>query len=73
MIEVLARMGIGTSVHFIPLHLHSFWRDFGQYGPQDLPVASAVYERTISLPIYSAMQSEQISRVIEGVQIALVR
>lgn len=72
-IEALARMGIGTSVHFIPLHLQSFWRDFGKYSPQDFPVASAVFERTISLPIYSAMQSDQISRVIEGVQHALVR
>ena len=56
--------GIGTSVHFIPLHLHPYWRD--QYGlaPEDFPVAYDVYQRAVSLPIYSRMTDEDIDRVI---------
>ena len=51
-IEQLRGAGIGTSVHFIPLHLHPYYRRLYGYAPTDLPVATAEYEREISLPIY---------------------
>lgn len=59
--------GIGTSVHFIPLHLHSYYRDEFGYAPGDFPAASHAFERCISLPIYSGMTSSDVDRVIEAV------
>ncbi len=49
-IEGVRDLGIGTSVHFIPLHLHPYYRRKWGYAPQDLPVAASEYERAISLP-----------------------
>jgi dTDP-4-amino-4,6-dideoxygalactose transaminase len=59
--------GIGTSVHFIPLHLHPYYRKTYGYVPDDFPVASAEYQRYISLPIFPAMTSSQIDYVIDCV------
>lgn len=62
-IEALGRAGIGASVHFIPLHLHPYYqRRFG-YAPGRFPVAEALYERSISLPIWPGMTDEQVDRV----------
>ncbi len=67
-IDALKQRGIGTSVHFIPLHLHPYWRDTYKLRPQDLPIATREYERVISLPIYSAMSDDDVSAVIEAVR-----
>ena len=62
-IERLAEAGIGTSVHFIPLHLHPYYqREFG-YRAGDFPNAERLYERSISLPIWPGMTDSQIDRV----------
>jgi perosamine synthetase len=71
-IEQLRQRGIGTSVHFIPLHLHPYWRDTYRLRPQDFPVATREYERVISLPIYSAMSDDDVTAVIDAVR-AVVR
>ena len=63
-IELMAERGIGTSVHFIPLHLQPYWRDRYKLAPGDFPVATATYERLVSLPIYSKMTDEDVERVI---------
>lgn len=63
----LGRRGIGTSVHFIPLHLHRYYRDHLGYRPKDFPVATAQFEREISLPIYSSMTDRDVERVCETV------
>ena len=66
-IEALKKENIGTSVHFIPLHLHPFYkRSFG-YRPADFPNATAAFDRIISLPIFPGMTDEQIDRVIGAV------
>jgi perosamine synthetase len=67
-IEQLKARGIGTSVHFIPLHLHPYWRDTYQLRPQDFPVATREFERVISLPLYSAMSDDDVATVIEAVR-----
>ena len=72
MIDLLKRQGIGTSVHFIPLHLHPYYRDNYGYTPKDYPVASEVFERIISLPIYPKMTEAEVQYVIE-VLIALIK
>jgi len=58
---------ISTSVHFIPLHLHPYYRQTCGYTSRDLPVASSEYQREISLPIYSRMSDEDIQDVIDAV------
>lgn len=66
-IEELRARGIGTSVHFVPVHLHPFYaRQFG-YRPGDLPCAEALYSRLISLPLYPAMSVTDVADVIHAV------
>jgi dTDP-4-amino-4,6-dideoxygalactose transaminase len=67
-IEELKRMSIGTSVHFIPLHLHPFYANRYGYLPHDFPNAEDAYSRCISLPIYPDMSDEDVSRVIHAVK-----
>lgn len=66
-VEELSARGIGVSVHFIPLHLHSYYRDTYGYTPTAFPVAYAEYQRVVSLPIYSRMDQKAVARVIEAV------
>ncbi len=68
MIQHLKEMGIGTSVHFIPLHLHPYYRDRFGYTVGDFPHAEDAYFRSISLPIYPDMTDADVSRVIASVQ-----
>ena len=67
-IQGLKERGIGTSVHFIPLHLHPYYRDTFGYIPGDFPKATRAYERIISLPIYPGMTESDIGHVIEAVR-----
>jgi dTDP-4-amino-4,6-dideoxygalactose transaminase len=67
-IEVLQQKQIGTSVHFIPLHLHPYYRDKFGYQPADFPNASAAFERIVSLPIYPKMAEEDVERVVGAVK-----
>ena len=60
-IEALREKEIGTSVHFIPLHLHPYYRDKFGYKPGDFPNASAVFERIISFPIYPKMTEADVA------------
>ena len=55
-------------MHFIPLHLHSYYRETYGYKREDLPVALDLYERSLSLPIYSSMTDEEVERVVEAVR-----
>ncbi len=66
-IDELRARGIGTSVHFIPLHLHPFYRERFGYRPEDFPVSFAEYQREVSLPIYSLMTDREIQKVIAAV------
>ena len=66
-IERMSERGIGTSVHFIPLHLHPYWRDRYGFHPEDFPVALDTYRRCVSLPIYTRMTNGDVSRVVEAV------
>lgn len=63
--------GIGTSVHFIPLHLHSFYASAYSCMPEDYPIATAEFDRVISLPISSAMERADIDRVRDAARIVL--
>lgn len=67
-IEELNRQGIGTSVHWRPLHLHPYYQQRFAYRPGDLPIATAEWERFISLPIFPSMTEEQVERVARCVR-----
>ena len=66
-IDELTRRRIGTSVHFIPLHLHPFYRDTYGYSPTDFPVALSSYERMLSLPLHPRLDDRDVADVIEAV------
>jgi len=68
MIERLKERGVGTSVHFIPLHLHSYYRDALQLKPEDLPVASAAAETILSLPFFTLMTDAEVDYVLDVVR-----
>lgn len=64
----MADQGVGTSVHYKPLHLMSYYA--GTYGlkPRDFPRAYQVFTRCVSLPLYPGMGPEALDRVVEAVR-----
>ena len=71
-IERMYERGIGCSVHYIPLHLHPYWRDRYALTPAMFPHSQHAYERMLSLPIYSRMTDADLERVIDGVRASLL-
>jgi dTDP-4-amino-4,6-dideoxygalactose transaminase len=67
-IQALKQAQIGTSVHFIPLHLHPFYRETYHLAADDVPSALHAYQRAISLPIYPGMTDEDVEDVIVAVE-----
>jgi len=66
-IEELKDRNIGASVHFIPIHLHPYYRDKYGYRPDDFPVAYREYQRIVSLPLYPGMSDQDASDVVDAV------
>ena len=67
-IEGMYAAGIGCSVHYVPLHLHPYWRDRYGLTPEQFPHSQKVFERTVSLPLYTAMSDADVERVIAAVR-----
>jgi len=67
-VDLLREKEIGTSVHFIPLHLHPFYRDRFGYKPASFPKASAAFDKIVSLPIYPNMSEVDLERVVGAVR-----
>lgn len=65
--ERLAAEGVGTSVHYIPLHVMPYYRDRYGLKPDDFPVSWDAYRRAVSLPIYPGLRDEDVARVAEAV------
>ncbi len=63
-IQALSDRGIGTSVHYVPLHRHPYWRDRYQLTPEMFPQADAAYQAMISIPLFTAMGDSDQNRVI---------
>jgi dTDP-4-amino-4,6-dideoxygalactose transaminase len=72
-IEELKARNIGASVHFIPNHLHPYYRDKYGYKPEDFPVAYSNYLRLISLPLNLRMSNQDVEDVIEAVMSLVAR
>lgn len=67
-IERLAECGVGTSVHWRPLHLHPYYQQTFESDPADCPVATAEWQRLISLPIFPDMQDHELEHVVASVR-----
>jgi len=70
-VDTLKAHGIGSQVHYIPVHRQPYYRDL--YGSTDLPGADAWYERCLSLPLYPGMQDDDVARVVTALRVALGR
>ena len=68
LIRKLAERGIGTSVHFIPLHRQPVWRDSAHLSPAQFPVADAAFHRMLTLPLYTKMSVADQQRVIDNLR-----
>ncbi|MCW5611180.1 MAG: DegT/DnrJ/EryC1/StrS family aminotransferase [Rubrivivax sp.] len=71
LVERLFAAGIGCSVHYIPLHLHPYWRERYALTPAMFPHSQHAYERMLSLPIYTRMDDADVERVAAAVRTAL--
>jgi dTDP-4-amino-4,6-dideoxygalactose transaminase len=66
-IELLAERGIGTSVHYKPLHRMTYYRDEYRLKPEDFPHAEKVWQGCFSLPIYPSLSREELEQVARAV------
>ncbi len=64
--------GIGASVHFIPLHLHPYYRRRPETTPHPLPAATAEFDRVVSLPIWPGMSDDDLDRIVAAIGSILV-
>ena len=67
-IEKLREAGVGCSVHWRPLHLHPYYQETFGWRPEDFPVATSVWWRLISLPIFQGMREEETERVVQVIR-----
>ncbi|MEZ5608236.1 MAG: DegT/DnrJ/EryC1/StrS family aminotransferase [Burkholderiaceae bacterium] len=70
-IQALADAGIGTSVHYVPLHRQPYWRDRYGLAPEQFPVADRAYQRMFSIPLFTAMSDDEQGRVIAALRAIL--
>ena len=73
LIESLFADGIGVSVHYIPLHLHPYWKERYELKPEQFPHSQKAYERMVTLPLYTRMTDDDVERVITAVRKACGR
>jgi dTDP-4-amino-4,6-dideoxygalactose transaminase len=72
-IRAMHALNIGTGVHFIPLHLHPYYRRITGHRPDDFPVAMQVYSRVVSLPIYPSMSDGDVADAVDAVRAIVTR
>lgn len=70
-VEGMSRKGVGTSVHYRPLHRMKYYRERYKLNPSHYPNAEAYWHGCVSLPIYPALSQDQLSYVIDSVQALL--
>jgi perosamine synthetase len=62
-IDELGKSGVGSSVHWMPLHLHPYYQNVHGYRPEHFPVATHEWQRLVSIPIFPSMTDEEQARV----------
>lgn len=70
--RALRAENIGVNVHYVPVHLHSYYRKTFGYKPGDFPIAEDAYSRLISLPMFHGMKNQDVRDVIEAVEKVMV-
>lgn len=66
-IDELSKRGVGSSVHWMPLHLHPYYRETYGYGPGLFPVAEAAWEELVSLPLFPGMTEAELAEVVAAI------
>ena len=69
--EFIAKMkerGIGTSVHFIPIHHHPYYRETYGLEPSQFPVAASLWPRLVSLPLFPGMTRTDVDIVSDAIR-----
>jgi perosamine synthetase len=72
-IKELQQRGIGTSVHWLPLHMHPYYRETYGYAPQDLPIAACLYPQLVTLPLYPDMTEYEVTHVCDSIRQIVAR
>ena len=67
-IKKMSKKGIGTSVHFIPLHIQPYWKEKYNLSESDFPVAMENFNSIMSLPIYTKLTDEEVHEIINAVK-----
>ncbi len=67
-VQLMQKAGIGTSVHYTPLHIMPYYRRTYNLKSEDFPVALSVYKTAFSLPIYPGLSEEQCQRIVEVIR-----
>ena len=65
--QKLKEKGISTSVHFIPIHKHPYYKNRFSFRNRDYPVSNTVYEQSLSLPIYPGLSEKEVNYIIKYV------
>ena len=71
LIQELSAHGIGTSVHYIPLHRQPYWRDTYRLRPEQFSEADAAYQSMLSVPLYTKMTDEDQAHVVRTLRALL--
>lgn len=67
-VESLRERGITTSVHWMPLHMHPYYRDTYGFRAEDFPVAARLYDEIVTLPLFPGMSDAQLGHVVDSVR-----
>lgn len=67
-IEELKKRNVGTSVHYLPVHMHPYYRDKYGYRAEDCPVAATAFQRMITLPLHPGLSDQDTADVIGAVR-----
>ena len=67
-IEKLREYKIGSSVHFIPLHLHPYYQKKYDYKQGNFPIAEYIYDHEVSLPLFPSMTAEDVKYVVDAIK-----
>ncbi len=69
--EHMRGRGIGVNVHYLPVHLHPYYRERFATGPGLCPAAEAAYERILTLPLHPGMAEDDVDRVVAALEEAV--
>jgi perosamine synthetase len=70
-VEKLKERGIGTSVHYMPLHLHQYYKEKYGWSEGDFPVSETLFSQCLSLPIYPGLSDQEIERIAKELKLIL--